>query len=280
MKMKIFIGSVLFLCMIVNGVFSTEWWEYYKNAKRLAEAQKWEEAINEYLNAICLNDTDRSRARTYGMHFIEYFPHRELGIAYYNLGDLKRAEMELQKSLSLEKSVRAYEYLEKIKGGFIPSTPAAISTSTITVTSSNITPPPPKQSIRHRIAVLDFESIGASETLGRAVAENFRTSIGDTKMYYLVERAFLQKVLDQQKLQLSGAVDPETAVKIGQLVQAKYVVVGSLTKMGSTYTLNVRFTDVETSANVLSKQLKCGSEDEIPNMIQSMVNNLKYERIE
>lgn len=46
-----------------------------------------------------------------------------------------------------------------------------------------------------------------------------------------MERAQLNRVLEDQKLQQTGVVDSRTAVKIGQLVGAEYVLVGSVEKV-------------------------------------------------
>jgi TolB-like protein len=56
----------------------------------------------------------------------------------------------------------------------------------------------------------------------------------------------LEKVLSEQKLSMSGVTDAETAVKVGKLVGAKFVMVGSISKLGNTYTLNSRLIDVES----------------------------------
>ena len=88
------------------------YWEYYTDGLSFSEAGKWEEAINVFSKAISMDPKDRSKTRTYGMHFIEYFPHRELGIVYFHLKQIEKAKEELGKSLSMEKSLKAQEYLK------------------------------------------------------------------------------------------------------------------------------------------------------------------------
>ena len=88
------------------------YWEYYTDGLSFSEAGKWEEAINTFQKAISMDTKDRSKTRTYGMHFIEYFPHRELGIVYFHLKQIEKAKEELEKSLSMEKSPKAQEYLK------------------------------------------------------------------------------------------------------------------------------------------------------------------------
>lgn len=70
-------------CISFDYLFPHKWWDYYKIALESAEEGEWEKA-EEYLKAaIRQRDGDTWRARTYGRHFIDYFPHRELGIVYY-----------------------------------------------------------------------------------------------------------------------------------------------------------------------------------------------------
>lgn len=122
----------------------------------------------------------------------------------------------------------------------------------------------------HRIAVLDFQSIGCEEDLGRATSEILRTELGSIGKYRIIERAQLLKVMEEQKLQLSGAVDEQTAVEIGKMLGAKMVVVGSIVRIGTTFTLNSRFIDVQTAEVKKSRNIRGNSEDEISNMCSSL----------
>jgi len=47
--------------------------------------------------------------------------------------------------------------------------------------------------------------------------------------YELVERSSLEKVLSEQKLQMSGLSDPETAAKVGKILNVDAIVLGSVT---------------------------------------------------
>lgn len=74
----------------------------------------YEEAAADFREALDGNDIDGWRTRTYGLHFVEYFPNRELGIALYHLGDLDAAETALRESLGDVDTERAYYYLDEI----------------------------------------------------------------------------------------------------------------------------------------------------------------------
>jgi len=70
-------------------------------------------AVSEFQAAIKQNPKDRWKARTYGMHFLDYFPHREIGIVYLRQGRKKEAVDELSKSLATADSARARYYLNE-----------------------------------------------------------------------------------------------------------------------------------------------------------------------
>ena len=62
----------------------------------------------------------------------------------------------------------------------------------------------------------------------------------------IVERHRIDAIFREQNLQRSREFDPNTAVRIGRLVGAQYVVTGSFTRHGDSYRLAVRMLDVET----------------------------------
>jgi curli biogenesis system outer membrane secretion channel CsgG len=58
------------------------------------------------------------------------------------------------------------------------------------------------------------------------------TALFKTKKYRIYERNKLKSIMKEQNLQMSGAVDMSTAVQIGKLVGAKYIVTGAVTEFG------------------------------------------------
>lgn len=76
------------------------WWRYYQRGIVYAEHECWQEAVQDFQAAIAQRPRDTHRARTQGLKFIAYFPHRELGIAYYHLGRYVEAIRELETSLA------------------------------------------------------------------------------------------------------------------------------------------------------------------------------------
>lgn len=125
--------------------------------------------------------------------------------------------------------------------------------------------------LKPKIAVLDFESIGVEKHLGRGVAEILRVALIDSGEYTVVERAMLDKVFEEQKLQQTGSIDEKTAIELGKILGAETVVVGSIVKMGATYTITPRFIDVKTGEAKIAKYLTCEKEDDIPQICDELV---------
>ena len=99
-----------------SGTFRARWWSYYERGLARAEKADWQNALNDLKKAISLRLKDQRMARTYGMHFIDYFPHRELGIIHLNRGEIDEAIRELEESLRAEESAKAVYYLNRARG--------------------------------------------------------------------------------------------------------------------------------------------------------------------
>ncbi len=110
-----------------KGPFRHRWWHYYKRAMCFAEKGCWDEAIKDLKIAIDQRGEDQWDARTYGMHFTDYFPRREMGIAYYYLGKVDEAKNKLEASISQTPTEKALVYLERSYGVLIKQKKIEIS---------------------------------------------------------------------------------------------------------------------------------------------------------
>ncbi len=111
-----------------------------------------------------------------------------------------------------------------------------------------------QQDTRPGVAVLAFENGGSYglnkedyDALQRGMAGMMISELAANAGWRVVERAQVQKLLDEQNLGTSGRVDAQTAAKIGKLVGAKYVVTGSFIDLSGDFRLDVRIVNGETS---------------------------------
>ena len=103
----------------VQGAFRHRWWNYYERGLSFTEGEFYQEAVVDLNEALKQRGKDQRMARTYGMHFIDYFPHRELGIVYYQMGKLDEAKNELEISLGQFPSAKAEFYLDRVRKALI-----------------------------------------------------------------------------------------------------------------------------------------------------------------
>lgn len=80
-----------------------------------------------------------------------------------------------------------------------------------------------------------------------------RTELEGGERFRVVERAQIKQALQEQTLQLSGGTDTQNAVKIGKLLGADLIIVGSVVKIGNSYTVNSRMIDVKTGEAQLGR---------------------------
>lgn len=124
------------------------------------------------------------------------------------------------------------------------------------------------------VAVLDFESMGTEDYLGKAVAEIMRTALVSNTQYRVVERAQINKAISEQKFQKSGIIDDKSAVEIGKVLGADLIIVGSVVRIGNAYTINSRMIDVKTGEAKLGKNVTGTNLNLITAMSNELVENL------
>ena len=101
---------------------------------------------------------------------------------------------------------------------------------------------------RESIAVFRFNTNErlAKERTGFALAELLTHHLMTAPAFAVVERTELERVLTEQSLQASATIDPDSAVKVGKLLGARLLVLGSAEKVGGKYSVNARSVETET----------------------------------
>lgn len=103
------------------------------------------------------------------------------------------------------------------------------------------------------VAILYFDYDGKDDelvTLRKGLAQMLITDLAGRENYRVVERAKLQEALAELDLVKTQKLDPTAQLKVGRLLQARYLVVGGYLVMGGALRLDARVFDVETSALV------------------------------
>ncbi|MBI4369493.1 MAG: hypothetical protein HY547_04615 [Elusimicrobia bacterium] len=87
---------------------------------------------------------------------------------------------------------------------------------------------------KRRVGVVDFENKTAygQGRIGGAAADILITELTKTGKFIVVERDKLNKIMDEQKLAMSGAIDSNTAAQMGKVLGLNAIVTGAISNFG------------------------------------------------
>lgn len=131
-------------------------------------------------------------------------------------------------------------------------------------------------SARRTVAVLDFaNNTGKAdyEHLGKGLAAMMTTDLSAVDDLQLLERQRLDAVTKEIDLQQSARFDSTTAVKVGRLTGAQYIVIGALAAVDPQVRIDTRIVRVETGAIVKTAKVT-GKQDEFFDLEKRLVKQL------
>jgi len=107
-----------------------------------------------------------------------------------------------------------------------------------------------------RVAVATFKPIGALPAqIAASVAADLCTAMINSE-FELVERAQLDKVLGELKIQDTALVDPETAKRIGMQAGCDLMLLGEITDSDALVVINARLMETETGKSVVAGRVE------------------------
>ena len=336
-----------------------KFYTYYDKGIRFMEKGEWERAIEEFKSAISLEFEDAKRKRTYGTRFIKYYPHRDIGICFYNLGEFSEAMGELQLSYAYKKEKKTKQYIDKLsykgkqldlKDDFIKkqeqqeeqedlarrqqemeeqrikeeeiarkqkeiedeknklakekkvkekkelkkmeqeiarknkeleaerakldklkeqrSEVSKLPVGALTYDPSKVT----QVGSRLSVAVLPFGGNDEAKDLTDSVTEKLIIQLVNLRRFRVIERSALDKIMEEQKLGLTGFVDEETAIKVGKLAGADVIILGNINMQVGFVKVSGRGIDTETSVLIVAKEADSGNTniETIENLVEQV----------
>ncbi|MCX5856892.1 MAG: tetratricopeptide repeat protein [Deltaproteobacteria bacterium] len=99
------------------------------------------------------------------------------------------------------------------------------------------------------VAVIPFANLmkdSSFDWLSGGIAETLTVKLSNVDALEMVERIRLREITDEMKFAASGLVDEKTAAKVGKLIGAQVLVVGSFQKAGNRLRINGRFVEAST----------------------------------
>ncbi|HOZ48320.1 MAG TPA: CsgG/HfaB family protein [Candidatus Hydrogenedentes bacterium] len=219
---------------VTKGVFHGRWWNYYERGCSYQAGGFHEEAAADFEAAIKMRSEDTWRARTYGMHYVEYFPNRELGIARYHLGQLDAAEQSLQRSLDQTDTDRAHCYrdlvtrkriaLGEVNDGSEPQVSTSVDRKTLIAC----------RELPFEIRANDDVGVAAVQMNGKALPQR-----GSSEEVVFREEVILDEGTHEIEVAASDLADKESKETVEVVVDLTGPTIGIFTPIDPTVTENV-----------------------------------------
>lgn len=107
-----------------------------------------------------------------------------------------------------------------------------------------------------QLAILPFQGSGEARKVASICSDALTTQLANVEHLTLLERKRIDEVLDELNLQASDLTESDGA-RIGHLLNADYLILGSINALGTTYMFNARLLRVETSQITKGRQVIC-----------------------
>lgn len=137
------------------------------------------------------------------------------------------------------------------------------------------------------VAVTDFEIAGertGGKLLARKMADSLTNFMVKSGYVQMVERSKIHRILDEQKLILSGLIDTLRVSSAGKLMAAEFVITGTLAGSDNEWLSNVRLLEVASGRIIFADSLgaKTGQEllQKVPELAAGIVVKIMASRPE
>jgi len=128
-----------------------------------------------------------------------------------------------------------------------------------------------------KIAVLDFQMQGEqteTKDMGKIVAEWLITGLVETGRFDVIERRLLEKILEEQRLGVTGAIDPTSAAQLGKILGVKTIVSGTVTSLEGYTEINARLINVDTASIVAAEKVRASSAGKLRDLVAMITEKI------
>jgi len=104
------------------------------------------------------------------------------------------------------------------------------------------------------VVVLELDPIGLTKEEGRILTQRLSSEFINSRVYSVIALDKVKKILKENGYKNYDCTEKECAVEMGQIVNADFIVIGIVSKLGSTYNLDVKMIDVNDN-NIVSTSI-------------------------
>lgn len=127
------------------------------------------------------------------------------------------------------------------------------------------------------IAAARIEPIGVQGDTARLLDELITTSLTREALFTVIERNRIDLLLEEQKFQQSGITDTSSAVRLGGILNADKILLGSIGKYDSKYVeyiLSLRLIDVERAEVEAAESIQVRSVEDLPEKVEELIRRI------
>lgn len=226
---------------------------FYSQGRKLADEGHYDQAISAFYQEIAANPQSMESWR-------------ELGVAFYNRGDLDKAEDALKQADQIRPDARSSLYLGLIYekremtdhairayGAALSLEPGGKTANLIRANLDRLLSERAKREVDlalqneasididtipdNTVAVVDFDGSFLNPDmapLATGLAEFTAIDLSKVRSLRVIERLKIDAIMDELELSASSAVDRATAPRLGRLLGGKHLVTGSVLGLGET----------------------------------------------
>ncbi len=122
------------------------------------------------------------------------------------------------------------------------------------------------------VAVMDIVSRVENENIDAAtISDMLQARLVEKKAFRIVERAMLNKILEEKKLHMMGLTDAD-ASRVGAMAGADKIITGSISRMADRYVILVKGIDTRSGVVELTDQEMFPDARDLPNAVQAIAD--------
>jgi|GEM_PF-5357333 len=107
------------------------------------------------------------------------------------------------------------------------------------------------------IAISNLAPQGVEASQASAFTDRLGTELFKTRSFKVIERSQIAKILEEQEFQQADCVSDKCMIQVGQLLGVSYVLTGGISKIGETYSINIRVIDVKSGEVIYTDTEDC-----------------------
>jgi len=124
------------------------------------------------------------------------------------------------------------------------------------IRARGVSEPALKPGVPVKLAIMGFEGKGISDEVADVCVGSLGNALANIDYITLVERRQIEKIINEQRFQLSGLTEEE-GVEVGKILKADVVLLGSIGQLGSSLVLSARLISVTTGKVLKGREVVC-----------------------